>query len=173
MPCKEGDTIVDREIGPLIFTPENGARFYEKASKYPVLFGKPISNPKQFWEHFVWFNRQNEPELNGMFWCDPSLTIVFYITNIYPTEADVHYTFLDGRQKGREELVKTMLSYIFARYKYIRLNANVPVYATSALNFARQLGFTEEGRKRKCALRKGDYFDVIQFGILAHESLGG
>ncbi len=167
--CQEGDKLVDRSIGPLIFTPENGLLFYERASKYPVIFGKPISNPKQFWDHFAYVNSAGLAELNGMFWCDPSLTIVFYITNIYPTEADVHYTFLDGRQKGREELVKTMLSYIFAKYKYIRLNANIPLYAKSALHFARQLGFVEEGRKRKCAYWKGEYFDEIQFGMLAEE----
>lgn len=169
--CTEGDETVVRSISPLIFTPNNVKIFFNKAKQYPVLFGKPITNEQQFIEHFVYMNRHDEPELNGMFWTDQDMTTVFYLTNLMPDEADAHYTFLDGRLKGREELVNTMLKFVFSSFGFLRLNASIPVYAKTALVFARKVGFTQEGRKRKCSYWKGSYFDQIQFGVLREEVL--
>lgn len=171
--CLEDGKKVTRNISKFFFTPSNVKQFYDKARKYPVLFGKRISNEKEFLDHFIYLNRHDEPELNGMFWVDQDLVTVFYITDIFPTECSVHYTFLDGRQKGREELVSEMIKYVFTNYNFNRLNASVPVYAKTAISFARRVGFVDEGRKRKSSFWKDQYFDEAQFGILKSEALGG
>lgn len=164
---------ITRNVYPLLLTPENIKRFYDEAKKYPVIFGHAIPTQQDFLDAFVFYNRHEEPELNGLFWVVDDFVGIFYITNIFPCEeCDVHYTFFDRLHKGRVPLVKKMLEFLFLKYDFHRVNASIPAYAEGAHQYARDCGFVQEGRKRNSAKWKGNRFDIILYGLLRQEVLG-
>lgn len=153
-------------------TMENVHKFWEKSSKFPVLFNAEIrGNFTKFLELF--FTQYSEAVIvpNGLFWYVDDFVGVFYMTNIVPGfDAKVHFTFFDGRFSGRLELTKQMIEYVFKRYQFIRLSAEIPAYVNEkVVNFIEFVGFSYEGRKRDAVEYKGDMFDVKLFGILKGE----
>ncbi len=114
-------------------------------------------------------------EARGMVWVVDDFTGVFYVTDIRDTDdALVHYTFFDRKHNGRLHFVKGMLKYVFEKFKFERLSAEIPNYATPQVRrFAEQLGFIYEGKRRKATTYKGDRFDVNLYGILKTEVLRG
>ena len=97
------------------------------------------------------------------------------MTDIIPAvDASVHYSFFDGRHKGRAELVKEMLRFGFEKFQFQRMTVQVPLYANQYTRiFIESLGFKKEGRKRRAARFKGDWFDVNFYGILPEELSDG
>lgn len=182
MECDEGIT---RSVYPLYFTENNFLEFYKQASQYPVLYGKDISRgPSSFREMF--FDKNGN--CNGLFWVVDQFVGVYYLTDIIErdskrVDALVHYSFFDRRHKGRYELTKAMIKYVFDEFGFNRLSAEVPAYAIrykpeyiTSTNpegkvkpFIESLGFKQEGRRRKSAWYKDDWFDVILYGILRSE----
>lgn len=159
--------------GPMPITAENIERLWQQAKQYPIIFGKEVlGNSKDFIELFVNFD-DGKPEVNGLFYVINDFLGVFYLTDIVPGEdANAHYTFFDRRHNGRRDLVVAMLKYVFEKYQFQRLSAQIPNYATKqARHFAQACGFMYEGKRRKAAPYKGDRFDVNLYGILRSEVL--
>lgn len=176
--CEEPEGTVTRHVYPLIFTPENIDKFWNKAKKHRTLYGKEIPNLTEFMNLFFWDHpkgREYGIMANGLFWVVDDFEAVFYITDIRKFEdCLVHYTFFSGRHKGREKLVKEMLHYLFEVYQFNRLSAEIPCYAVpQARKFAQALGFIYEGKRRACATYKGEKFDVNLYGLLRSEFLNG
>lgn len=174
---------VTRKVFPIIFTLPNLQKFYDKAKKFPTLYGKEIiDSPEEFLKLFV-VEYGDTISLNGLFWgiCDDeeltNLVGVFYMTDIMPSEALVHYTFFDRRHKGRQQLVKAMMKYVFEKYKFQRLSVEIPLYTISkhrnqnTIRFILDCGFFYEGKKRKAAYYRGDWYDINMYGILRTEAL--
>lgn len=168
--------IVDEyEIRPLIFTQENSIKFYEKAKQFPTIYGKEfLSSPESFMELFV--NRIGDSfELNGLFWVINDFIGVFYLSEIEEhegqlTDAQAHYTFFDRRHHGREKLIAEMLHFLFKKYGFNRLSVEIPNYASpQTRHFITDCGFKYEGKKRRAAKYKDDWFDVNLYGILKSE----
>lgn len=175
---------VTRKVFPIVFTLPNLQKFYDKAKRFPTLYGKEIiDSPEEFIKLFLVPNGEDSFTLNGLFWgiCDnenlDNLVGVFYMTDIMPSEALVHYTFFDRRHKGREKLVKEMLKYVFNTYKFQRLAVEIPLYTISkhknqnTIRFIVNCGFFYEGKKRKAAHYRGDWYDINMYGILRTEAL--
>lgn len=176
--CNEPDGKVIHYVKQLILTKENIQQFWDKAKQFPSLYGKQILNdPESFAEIFMRRTNDGSFDLNGILWVIDDFLGVFYISDILfdrdtPISANVHYTFFDRRHKGRMPLVKEMLKYVFRRYHFRRLTAEIPNYSKdSARHFVVEAGFYYEGKKRKAALYKGDYFDINMYGILREEVL--
>lgn len=173
--CDEPGGTVVRNVRRMQLTPANLRIFWEKASRYRTIFNSVIRNDfKQFTRLLLRENSAGEVESTGLFWVVDDFVGVFYMTNIRPElDASVHYSFFDGRHRGRVELTKAMLKYAFERYNFQRLTVEIPRYATDKTrNFVETwLGFRKEGRKRKAALFDGEYFDVNIYGILRSEVL--
>lgn len=171
--CDEPDGKVTRSVYPLEFTPENIRKFWDRAKMFPSLYGKEILNDERaFAQIFMRTNALDEYELNGLLWVVDDFTGVFYLSDItfdraMPVDALVHYTFFDKRHKGRAPLVKRMIKYVFDRYKFQRLSAEVPLYTKEhTRHFITNLGFHYEGKRCKSAFYKGDWFDTNLYGIL-------
>ena len=175
---KKGD--VEYTISPLIFTPENLALFWQKSSKYPTLFNAEVrADLKKFLSVFADQDSNGRIFSKGLFWRidtpEVPLVGVFYMMDIFhPIEATVHFSFFDGRVKGRAPLAKALLKYVFEEYGFQRLNAALPVYvAKASFQFVEDLGFQKEGRKRRAVEFDHKYFDEVLYGILKEDVLNG
>ncbi len=177
MKCPEGHNgeEVERSIRPLILTPDSLQRFYASASKYPRIFGEEFTGSfNKFINIFLSQTSSGELQGEGLFWVVDDFTGVFYLTDIYhPYDALMHFAFFDKRLRGRDLLTRAMIRYVFEKYGFNRLSAEVPLYAGDH-TFAfieKGVRLKKEGRRRKAAEYKGDMFDVNLYGILREESL--
>ena len=175
-PCDEPGGRVVRSVYSMDLTVENLKRFWELSKPFKYLFNKEISNDfKTFCELFL-YEGKGGLQSNGLFWVVDDFVGIFYMDNIRHgvsrLEADVHYTFFDRRHRGRTELVREMVKYLFCKYNFQRLNAEIPLYAKKGtFEFATAVGFRREGRRRKAQWHNDDWFDVLEFGILKDEAL--
>ncbi len=163
-------------IEPLIFTLPNLKLFWERASKFPVLFGQEVREDfDKFLHLFFGLNAKGDIFGKGLFWRvdtkDYPMIGTFYMTDIdIPLQATVHFSFFDGRVRKRLPIARAMLKYAFSEFEFKRLNASFPAYVRpSSLNFVKALGFIEEGKTRKTAFFNGEFYDTILFGILKDE----
>jgi len=175
---KKGE--IEYTIKPMIFTIENLTKYWQKASEYPTLFNTEIrSDFGKFASIFVDQDRQTfEIKGRGLVWTvdteEEEMVGTFYMTEIdIPIQATVHFSFFDGRIRGRAPLAKALMKHVFEEYGFVRLNVEIPVYVKSAaFRFIDELGFIKEGRKRKAVRYADKYFDTVLFGILKEEYLG-
>ena len=168
--CSEPEGEVEHTVWPFTFTREQTKRLYEEASKFPVLFSRKLDSSEDFLAYFISQNLSGDPEPQGLLWIIDDFRGMFYMNDISDTEATVHYSFFDRRHKGREALVNGMLQHVFQKYGFLRLNAHVPAYAGIRVRiFAEKCGFRIEGKKRKAAWWKNQWFDTYMYGILSEE----
>lgn len=172
-------TVEPYKVYPLILTPENLNKFWLKAKEFPTVYGHEIENIDNFIDLFFPQNPDGTLASSGLFWVVDDFLGVFYLTEITEdggelVDANAHYTFFDRKHKGRIPLVKEMLKFWFSKYGFNRLSAVIPNYTTpQARHFAMECGMSYEGKKRKSAKYKGEYFDVNLYGILKSEVLNG
>lgn len=172
--CVEGNKIKERTIYRLPLTRGNLLEFYEKASKHRVLFTDDINGDfKTFCEVFMYMDDSGQLHGNGLLWAIDGFIGIYYMTHIIPErDALVHFTFFDGKLKGRENITKSLIQYVFQKYNFNRLSSEIGCYADSrVIDFVKRIGFKIEGRKRKALLYKGEWFDSLQVGILAEDAL--
>lgn len=170
-------------VYPMEFDVETVKKFWERASEFPTLYGREIlGNIDKFVELFFAVNPDGTYVPYGLFWKvvseDNDLLGVFYLTELRGDsedsfdDANAHYTFFDRRHHGREPLVKQMLQFWFEKYKFRRLSAEIPNFVTpQARHFAQECGMSYEGKRRKAAKYKNDWFDVNLYGVLREEVL--
>jgi len=172
VPCKENDGVVIRKVRPMVLSPENVKRFWEESNKFRTLYNEELRGDfKKFIELFVSYGPEGI-QSNGLFWVVDDFIGVFYLTHIEPgVKAKVHYTFFDRKHFGRVPLVREMLKFVFNKYQFVRVSAEVPAYAGSLVsNFVESVGFYREGKLRNAALYKDAWFDVKLYGILREET---
>lgn len=105
----------------------------------------------------------------GLIW-DVDDVGILTLTSIRPAEsALVHFVFWDRVFKGREDLCIGMLEHAFKKYKFNRIQAEIPVYARKTMVAAERVGFIHEGRIRRAAFYNDDWFDVNVYSILPEE----
>ncbi|MFZ0389746.1 MAG: GNAT family protein [Calditrichia bacterium] len=68
-------------------------------------------------------------------------------------------------------VLQQALSYAFTVLNLHRLEAEVVQYNQRGIHLFKNSGFKEEGRLREARFYKGDYYDIIRFGILKKEYL--
>lgn len=172
--CIEPEGEVEHKVYPFVFTRESTKRLYEQASKFPVLFGRPLTSSEDFLSYFITQNLSGDAEPMGLLWIIDDYRGMFYMNDITDTEATAHYSFFDRRHKGREPLVRAMVKHLFDKYNFVRLNVNVPAYAGARVRiFVESCGFSREGRKRKSSWWKDGWFDTYMYGILQEEMTDG
>lgn len=172
--CSEPEGEVVHEVWPFTFTREHTKKLYEKASQFPVLFGRPLKSSEDFLSYFITQNLSGDAEPMGLLWIIDDFRGMFYMNEISDTEATVHYSFFDRRHKGREVLVREMLKYVFSRYGFVRLNVLVPAYAGIRVRiFVEKCGFRIEGKKRRASWWKDQWFDTYMYGVLPEDLENG
>lgn len=175
--CDEPEGKVYRSVRLLLFTPANLAKFWQAAKQYRTIFRYEIGGDfRRFIDNFVKEGPDGRLMVTGIFYVVDDFEGIFYMTDIQPgVDASVHYTFFNGRHKGRVELVREMLKYGFRTFGFRRLTAEIPLYASPEThNFVEHwVKFKKEGRKRKAAELGGEFYDVNVYGILREEILEG
>lgn len=168
--CKEPEGDYLRIATPLPFTPENLKALWDKVQKFPTLMGKEISSFQDMMDFFVKDHGNGLIESRGLCAQIDNLVGIFWLTDIeWPHQASIHYTFFDRRHRGRSELCKEAIKYIFHKYKFHRIYTQVPLYARSPMKFVESLGFVREGRLRSSTFFKGEWFDTNVYSILESE----
>src|SRR3990167_38562 len=171
--CEEKHETVERHVYPMTLSVENLREVWERSKEHATLFSQEVR--QDFAKFISLFVREGKDglEATGLFWVIDDFIGVYYLTEIMDHDALMHYSFFDGSFKGRVDLTKEMIQYVFKRFGFVRLTGICPVRAVPALAFAKKLGLSEEGRKRKAVMYKGEWNDVIMFGILREEALDG
>lgn len=169
--CVEPEGTIERAVRFMPLTLENLKLFWEKSRQFPTLFGEEISSDYKKFLNLIMHEGPNGIEINGLFWVVDDFVGMYYMTEIEPGfDAQVHYSFFDRRQKGRVNLSKAMLHYAFEKYEFRRFSVEIPLFVSAmTLQFIQEVGFIKEGRKRKKALYKGQWFDVSCYGLLREE----
>lgn len=180
--CDEPGGEIERNVYPFILNDDNLAAFWTKASKYPYIFGRPTppSQEEFFRMYFSVDPLTGQLRTENLIWVIDDYVGAMVLSNIYfPHDALVHFTFFDGRLKGRAPVLREMIKYVFDTYGLLRLSAEIPAYIVKAnkvkenvLNFiSDQVGLIFEGRKRKSVWYKSpkmetpEKFDVLLYGI--------
>lgn len=173
--CNEPKGDVLRSVRFMTLSMDNIKAFWHKARNFPLLFGKEIADDFSKFLNLVLHEGKDGIEPNGLFYVIDDFVGLFYLTNIVPkSDAIVHYTFFDKRQKGRLQLTKSMLAFVFNHYDFRRLTVETPAFVSHiTTQFILDLGFVREGRRRKSVYINNDWYDVECFGILKEEALSG
>lgn len=169
--CIEAEKNVLRHVYPLRLTRENLLTFWDKQRQFRTLFTDEINgNFQSFAEMFISVEG-SEIQSRGLFWVIDDFVGIFYMTHITMREASCHFTFFDRRLHGRERLTQEMLSFVFDRFNFHRLNVELPLYASRhTFAFVERIGFVREGRKRSALRYKNKWFDVLCYGLLREET---
>lgn len=167
--CCEPDGTYLRTVRLPVLTPERLKFYYEKSKQFDVLFTDHIDDFTSFAN--IFFSQVgDELEANGIVWEIDDVGILF-LRDIRPgLSADGHFTYWDRRLKGREELLRQMLRYVFDTFKFHRIYVEVGLYAAHSVGaYLTRVGFKKEGRQRESVKYKGEWFDANQYSILEHE----
>lgn len=173
--CDEKGGKVTRTIREFLATPRNIRLFWEQARRFDFLFAKKIKDDfSAFVNMFFMQGPDGTIVQNGLFYVVDNFVGLYYLTDISEYEASVHYTFFDGRQRGRRDMTKEMIRYIFRTFDFNRITTQIPVYVSShVFTFVEGLGFVKEGCYRKAMPLDGKMFDIKLYGMLKAEALNG
>lgn len=168
--CNEKGGDIDRSVYPFVFSEENIKKFWEQSKKYPQIFGKQtIGTIEDFLNIFFYLDPEGFWKTENLFYVIDDFVGMLSLTNIYhPHDALMHFTFWDGRLRGRENIIKEMMTYVINTYEFNRLSAEIPAYVSkSTLQFvSNRIGLTLEGKKRSAQVSpNGNLVDVLLYGV--------
>jgi hypothetical protein len=181
-PSKKKD--VEHKITPFILSDESIAKFWNSARQYPHLFGRAVPPTQaEFLKLYFSVGVDGLLYTDHLIWVVDDFRGIIALTNIsYPDDALMHFTFFDGRLRGRAPLLREMIQYVFREFDLYRLSAEIPTYVTSKtksgsglLKFiSHEVGLKLEGRKEKAVQYTGkdgttDRFDVLLYGITSED----
>lgn len=168
--CNEPEGDIIRKVTPFPFTPENLAKLWLKAKEFPTLMGKEIPTFDHMLSIFVATNDQGQHNSKGLCVQIDDLIGLFWLTDIeWPNQCSIHYTFFDRRHRGRLDLCKMAVKYIFNKYQFHRVYTQVPLYAKSILKFVEDIGFKKDGRMRSNVFFRHSWYDSNMYSILDTE----
>lgn len=184
--CNEPGVQTIRFVYPMTLSPQNMKRFWELASHYKVLFGDEVNGDFKKFAEILISREGDNLSSNGLFWRIDDFVGIFYMTHIQMNDAQIHYSFFDRRHKGRVDITRMMIKYVFEKYGFRRLSAEIPYsvikmnkpnegetgkdYRSGPFEFVKQVGLKEEGRKRKAVMHDNEWFDVACMGVLKEEA---
>lgn len=156
------------------FTPQNLTKMWNEAKKYRTLMGVEIFTEEQFVDFFL--NKDGgRYAAKGLCARIDDFVGIFWLSDINfsrsPFDASIHYTFFDGRNRGRIGLCRDAIKYVFDIYGFDRLWTRVPVYIKHTLAFVEEIGFRKEGRVKDGAVYKGRKFDINLYALSKSEVL--
>lgn len=143
--------------------------FWEKASKFKVLFWDEIDGSFEKFASMLISREGDRLSANGLFWRIDDFVGVFYVTHIQAYDAQIHYSFFDRRTHGRQILTRRMIQYGFKEFGFQRLSAEIPCFVKT-FQFIEDVGLKYEGRKRNAVYFDGQWFDTKLYGVLREEA---
>lgn len=145
---------------------------WNKCREFKILFNDFVDgNFEAFVNHFVQSDSDGLTAAGIIFAVDD--VGLFILNDIRPAySASIHYLFWDKRFRGREELCRRMIKYVFEEYKFRRLETRVPLVAQPAIQAATRIGLVREGRLRKAMLYKGEWVDMNLYSMIPEDFEG-
>lgn len=161
---------VVRSVYPFIFSEDNIKTFWNRASKYPQVFGRLVPpSIEEFLNMFFYLDGEGLWKTNNLFYVVDDFVGMLSLTNIsHPDDALMHFAFYDGRLQGREQLLRDTISYVINTYDFHRLSAEIPLYASKGVMkfISNKVGLKMEGRKRSALVSpNGNRVDVLLYGV--------
>lgn len=95
--------------------------------------------------------------------------LAFSITRNRYTQALFHAIMWDGKAGVRRELGKRFLIWLFDRFGFHRLQAEIPLKFGGAIRTLQRMGFKMEGTLREARQFDGEWYNVLVLGLLDHE----
>lgn len=136
---------------------EHDVLFMDEIKGDPEAFIDIMMNPRSVWLEV--FSLENELPIG-----------VASLSGVIPGfDASGHFVFWDGRGRGREPLTMKIAHWFFVRYNLHRISAMIPENQKGTIRFTQRLGFKREGVKREGTIRKDNWIDLAQFGLLRSE----
>lgn len=168
-------TIIDdgkNRVMQVPYTRANIVALYRRCRKYRTLFNTELREDiSAFASIFLDQHGEDIFDARGIVWAINDLDGMFYITNIQPDQATVHFALFKKELRSDFALGKKMLKFLFERFQFQRIAAEVPVYVQPwVFTYVREVGFTNEGRKRRSTRFDDKYFDTEMFSILKAEA---
>jgi RimJ/RimL family protein N-acetyltransferase len=171
--CDEPNGPVERKVYLATFTPIFLRDMWEKQRKFRTLMGREILTFSDFVDFFVMKTESGKLDPKGICLVIDDLIGIYWISDInYPAYCEVHYTFFDGRHRGRLELTKQAIKYIFNFWQINLMYVNVALYAKLPIRFVESLGFKKEGRLRSRFFYRDKWWDVNSYSLLKEEING-
>jgi hypothetical protein len=87
-------------------------------------------------------------------------------------DCNAHVVFFDRKPAEKVQLGRLVSKWMFDSFPLRRITAEVPDIYTHTLRYAEGIGFRKEGVRRKAVCMRGQWRDVVLFGLLREESYG-
>ena len=167
--CRERDGEIVRSVKQTELSLSRLKFIWEQVKDFKVLFNDFVEGDFQaFVDHFI-VQVDGELSAAGLMW-DVDDVGMFFLNEIKPAvSGTAHFLFWDEKFRGRDELCRQMLRYLFEQYEFVRIEVRVPLYASPTLVAVERVGFIQEGRIRSAALYKGKWFDVNVYSVLRED----
>lgn len=149
----------------------NLAALYNRCRKYRTLFNQEIREDiGVFASIFLDQHSEDLFDARGIVWVINDLDGMMYMTNIGTDQAIVHFALFKKQLRENYDLGRKMVKYVFNHYGFQRIGAEVPVYVQPwVFTYVKNLGFIDEGNRRRSVRFDSKYFDMRLFGILKTE----
>lgn len=92
--------------------------------------------------------------------------IVYFTDMMLLQDVEVHVIFYDSSLTTKVGLGKKLLRWLFENFPVVHVGVSVPRPFGATIRFVFKLGFKHEGTRRKAALIKGVWQDMMMFGLL-------
>lgn len=171
--CRERDGTIVRHVRFCPLTIEKLKYFWERLKEFDVLFNKQIRTVDDFIVQFIRGDDIENLHATGLLWEVDDVGII-YMTDIQPGyQAVGHFSFWDRRIAGREDLLREMVKMAMREFGFKRVMVKIPLYAKPALFAVERVGFVKEGRLRKAAEYKDQWWDVNVYSMIEEDFENG
>lgn len=167
--CREPEGTVVRRVNRCALSFQTLRGLWHRLREFDVIFNMSHGRDfGKFVQNFIVQGEDGELHPTGLFWLVDDVGIL-YLTDIVPGyDATAHFVFWDRRFRGREELIREMVRYVFDLLKLHRITVETPLHPP-LLGFIKRIGFVEEGHKRSSLFINGQWRDSIIFSLIEGE----
>ncbi len=104
----------------------------------------------------LWFEVREDGVLIGIIWFGEMHQI---------TDCLAHMVFFDRKPAEKKELCVLVVKWMFENFPLERMTVTPPVMYVRTVRFLKDVGFKQEGLKRRASLIGGRWWDQAMFGI--------
>lgn len=168
--CPEPSGPVVRSVRQAALSVERLRYYHDRLGRFETIFNEYVG--RDFESYLSIFVRQEGDDLfaTSLVWEVDDVGLL-YLTDMRPSfDALAHFTFWDGRMRGRAPLLREAAVYAIKCLGFHRITAEIPMYIKPVvLSVVEQAGFVKEGRKRAVSLYRGNWFDATVYSLLDSE----
>ncbi len=169
--CDEPEGKIERHVRLAELSIEKIIFFWHKMKDFDLLFNDFVKGDfTAFVNHFI-VTVDGEPTPAGLIFEIDDVGL-FILNEIRPAiSCEAHFLFWDRRFVGRDELCRKGLAYAMDKYKFVRIEVNVPLCSPNTIHAVERIGLFLEGRKRDSFKYKGEWYDVNMYSMLPEDMI--